>query len=120
MKKLSIYAMSFAIIFSVVPVRADWLKYFTTAYWLPYTNGNQLSLDDQKALRHKIKEKNEKKLEKHLKGNDLRTFYIAKLQKTQEKKNRQYFYSSAYWFPYTCGNQFKIDGLNDKITKLVK
>lgn len=111
--------MVFALIFSVSSMRADIWKYFTTAYWLPYTNGNQLELDERKKLKREIKKENEKKLEQRLKGNGLRTFYIAKIVKAQTKQGKQPFWSAAYWLPYTSGNQFKIEDLDCKKSKVI-
>ena len=114
---LAINLMIFCTV-SLLPM-AEFGKYFTTAYWLPYTNGNQFELDAQKALKREIKQFNEEKLKKHLKEKDLRTFYTAKIVKAQTRQDKQPFWSGAYWLPYTCGKQLKIDDLVHKRSQIV-
>src|SRR5947207_8399921 len=125
MVKKLIYAMILLIAFSVLPVQVCICKYFTLAYWLPYTCGNQLELDSkQRELEQQVQHWNESRLVHHLVGNDFKKLLCQKkhqhFTKEINKIDQQIdeltpsIFSTGYFLKYTNGNQFEIDDLNQR------
>lgn len=114
-----------AMVYGTHSVANPW-KYFTAAYWLPYTCGDafnrkpKIFVNPERVpfFSQEVKKYDMDTFIRILATNDLRPLFnsqkdvekeIARLKSVAPKT----VFASAYWLPYTNGRQFDIDKLEE-------